>query len=186
MASKLASIRVSGLAVLFSVATCAGADPQQPEKQPSAHLRKIGTKMAARGIPNFRQVNATLYRGGVPSPEALKGLKKMGVDFVVDMRGGQSEAEETAVTGLGVQYVSLSWLCPFPKDEAFAKFLRLIRENPGENVFVHCRLGDDRTGMAVASYRMAEEGWPAEDAMKEMRKFGFTRMHYGICPWLAG
>ena len=166
--------------------TCVGASAQEAEKQPTKHARKIGTKMAAKGISNFGQVSETLYRGGVPSVDALKGLKKLGVEFVVDMRGGRSETEEAVVTKLGMQYVSLPWRCPFPKDETFAKFLRLIRENPGKKVFVHCRLGDDRTGMAVASYRMAEEGWSAEDAMKEMQAFGFTRVHHGICPWLAG
>ena len=171
---------------MFSVATNVGASPQQTEKHPSAHARKIGTKMAAKGIPNFAQVSPTLYRGGVPSVDALKGLKKLGVDFVVDMRGGRSETEEAVVTQLGMQYVSLPWRCPFPKDDVFAKFLALIRDNPGKKVFVHCRLGDDRTGMAVASYRMAEEDWTAEEAMDEMRAFGFTKVHHGICPWLAG
>lgn len=163
-----------------------GASAQETQKEPSKHARKIGTKMAAKGIPNFGQVSDTLYRGGVPSVDALKGLKKLGVEFVVDMRGGRSETEEAVVTKLGMQYVSLPWRCPFPKDETFAKFLTLIRENPRKKVFVHCRLGDDRTGMAVASYRMAEEGWSAAEAMEEMQAFGFSRVHHGICPWLAG
>ncbi len=50
---------------------------------------------------------------------------------------------------------------------------------------MHCRLGDDRSGMAVAAYRMAEEGWSADEAMKEMRAFGFTGIHHAICPGLA-
>ena len=171
---------------MLSVVSSVGATPQKAEKEPSGHSRKIGTKMAEQGIPNFGQVSPTLYRGGVPSVDALKGLKKLGVGFVVDMRGGRSETEEAVVTQLGMQYVSLPWRCPFPKDEVFAKFLTLIRENPDKKVFVHCRLGEDRTGMAVASYRMAEEGWSAEDAMKEMRAFGFSKAHHAICPWLAG
>jgi len=32
---------------------------------------------------------------------------------------------------------------------------------------------------------MAIEGWSAEEAMKEMQTFGFTRAHYFICPGLA-
>ncbi len=61
----------------------------------------------------------------------------------------------------------------------------LLRENPNKKVFVHCRLGDDRTGMMIAAYRMAEEGWTAAEARKEMEKFGFTRWHHLICPGLA-
>lgn len=140
--------------------------------------------MATEGIPNFGQVSPTLYRGGQPSTEALKGLKKMGVDIVVDLRGGHNKSEQAAVAQQGMQYVSIPSHCPFPKDETFARFLKVIRENPGKRIFVHCRLGDDRTGMAVASYRMAEEGWSANDAMKEMKAFGFDSLHHAICPGL--
>jgi hypothetical protein len=39
--------------------------------------------------------------------------------------------------------------------------------------------------MAVAAYRMAEEGWSAAEAMNEMRAFGFAGVHHVICPTLA-
>jgi hypothetical protein len=62
----------------------------------------------------------------------------------------------------------------------------LLRKNPGKKIFVHCRLGDDRTGMMIASYRMAQEGWSAEKAEKEMEKFGFSFTHRRlICPGLS-
>ena len=61
----------------------------------------------------------------------------------------------------------------------------MLRDNPNKKVFVHCRLGDDRTGMMIAAYRMAE-GWRANDAMREMQAFGFSRAHRLICPRLAG
>jgi hypothetical protein len=32
---------------------------------------------------------------------------------------------------------------------------------------------------------MAEENWSAEEAMNEMRSFGFTKSHHYICPSLA-
>jgi protein-tyrosine phosphatase len=137
--------------------------------------------MKAKGIPNFGQVSPHLYRGGLPSGEGLPALKKLGVDIVVDMRG-RNKGEEATVKKLGMEYVAIPSHCPFPKDETFAKFLKVIREHPGKKVFVHCRLGDDRTGMAVASYRMAEEGWSAQEAMKEMKAFGFSAVHHVICP----
>ena len=45
------------------------------------------------------------------------------------------------------------------------------------------RYGDDRTGMMIAAYRMAVEGWTAEEARKEMNAFGF---HNVICASLVG
>jgi len=32
---------------------------------------------------------------------------------------------------------------------------------------------------------MAEEGWSADEALKEMKMFGFTAAHPVICPGLA-
>ena len=85
-----------------------------------------------------------------------------------------------------MQYVSIPWRCPFPKDEVFVKFLKLLRDNPAKKVFVHCRLGDDRTGMMVASYRMAMQGWTADEAMLEMEQFGYSSVHrFALCPRLA-
>ena len=48
-----------------------------------------------------------------------------------------------------------------------------------------CRLGDDRTGMAVAAFRMANQDWSAQEAMEEMGAFGFTKIHHIMCPLLA-
>jgi len=135
-------------------------------------------------VPNFGKVTPNLFRGALPSTEGLEALKKLGIGVVVDLRG-RSQSEEAAAAKLGMQYIAIPSHCPFPKDEPFAKFLRVIRENPDKKVFVHCRLGDDRTGMAVAAYRMAEEGWTADEAMKEMKTFGFSAVHHAMCPGLA-
>src|SRR5450631_336926 len=73
---------------------------------------------------------------------------------------------------------------PFSNRQTVCPLLRLVEQNSEKKIFVHCRLGDDRTGMAVAAYRMAEEGWSADEAMNEMRLLGFTRAHHAICPTL--
>lgn len=145
----------------------------------------MGSRKNYVGLPNFGEVTPHLYRGGQPGADGLKALKKMGVSIVVDMRGGKSSHEKAAVEELGMEYVSIPWHCPFPSDEPFARFLRLMQENPKKKVFVHCRLGDDRTGMAVAAYRIGIEGWSADDALKEMELFGYSKVHHAICPGLG-
>jgi tyrosine-protein phosphatase SIW14 len=145
----------------------------------------IATRQKVNGISDFAEVSPQLYRGAQPGRAGIESLKKMGVGIVVDMRGGRNKSEKAAVQKAGMQYVSISWHCPFPSDKPFAKFLELIDENPKKKVFVHCRLGNDRTGMAVAAYRMAEQGWSADDAMNEMQTFGFSGVHHVICPGLA-
>jgi protein tyrosine/serine phosphatase len=137
-----------------------------------------------KNLPNFGEATTTLYRGGQPSKRGFRILAKMGVNIVVDLRGSR-DSERKIVTHLRMQYVALPWQCSFPKDKTFAQFLTLLRKNRGKKIFVHCRVGDDRTAMMIASYRMAEEGWSAEKAEKEMEKFGFSFTHRRlICPGL--
>lgn len=168
--------RVAFLVILL--AFCTAAVPQQ--NRPA--LRSVPRHTKVTGIANFGEVTATLYRGGYPSPQGLESLKKMGVSIIIDMRGGASKAEGSAATGLGMQYISIPWRCPFPTDKPFARFLKIINDNQGKKIFVHCRLGDDRTGLAIATYRMANEGWSPDEAMNEMKEFGFTGIHRFICP----
>ncbi|HEY6373558.1 MAG TPA: tyrosine-protein phosphatase [Candidatus Sulfotelmatobacter sp.] len=186
MKSRIHFVSAAAFVLLLSSALCWSAVPYQVDKTiPSPAEPAMGTRLHARGVLNFAEVTPGLYRGAQPSREGLEALKNLGINLIVDLRGSASKDEEATAKKLGMQYVSIPSHCPFPKDEPFAKFLRVIRENPAKKVFVHCRLGDDRTGMAVASYRMAEEGWSAEEAMKEMRTFGFSAVHHAMCPGLA-
>jgi protein tyrosine phosphatase (PTP) superfamily phosphohydrolase (DUF442 family) len=125
----------------------------------SPKTRVIGRRLREKGVPNFGEVTPTLYRGGLLNTAGLRALAKMGINVVVDTHANDESEEK--------------------------KFLKVLHENQGKKVFVHCRLGDDRTGMMVAAYRMADEGWSADEAMNEMREFGFTRPHHLICPGLA-
>ena len=152
----------------------------------SQHEPAIGQKLTVKGLSNLGEVTPFLYRGAQPSPEGLEALAKMGVKVVVNARVTKDRREEQEVTRLGMQYVPIPWHCAHPKDKVFAKFLAILRENPAQKVFVHCELGKDRTGMMIASYRMAEEGWSAHDAMREMQAFGFNTVHHAMCPGLAG
>jgi tyrosine-protein phosphatase SIW14 len=181
--------KAGALVLLFSLAISLDAAPQQTAQQTSPPAnspaaRAMGIRWQAKGIPNFGKVTPNLYRGGLPNNQGMQALQKLGVNVVVDMRG-RNKDEEAVATKLGMQYVAIPSHCPFPQDGTFAKFLKVIQDNPGKKVFVHCRLGDDRTGMAVASYRMADEGWSADEAMKEMKAFGFSTFHHAICPGLA-
>ncbi len=142
-----------------------------------------GKHLEENGVRNFGQVTPTLYRGGQPTAEGFETLARVGINIIVDT--GRSKRDEGIVEKLGMTYVSLPWYCPFPKDKVFDRFVELIRKNPRKKIFVHCRFGDDRTGMMIAAYRMAEDGWTAKQAMQEMREFGYTPIHHLMCPGLS-
>ena len=180
----LSNQKCVGFATIAIVATmfiAARAQVQIPVTSGTRHA--FAQRLSLQGVPVFAQVTPTLYRGAQPTNEGLRNLAEMGVTIVVDQRGSRSEREQ--VTKLGMQYVAIPWHCPLPEDAIFARFLTLLRGNPGAKVFVHCLSGQDRTGMQIAAYRMAEQGWSAQEAKREMEAFGFSRTHRWRCPGLS-
>ena len=138
-------------------------------------------KLNLAGVHNFGEVTATLFRGAQPTAEGFAALHKQGIEIIVDFRNDQSEAEERLVEAQGMKWISLPWDCHHPNDEQVAQFLSLVRDHPTTKIFAHCRYGVDRTGMMIAAYRMAEQGWTAEQARQEMEKFGFDFIHSTWC-----
>lgn len=137
-----------------------------------------GEKLHIEGIHNAGKINDVLFRGAQPDENGLAKLKKLGVTTIVDLRGEDREKyewERKEAESLGIRFVHLavSGWAP-PSDEQVAQFLALFREDQHQKVFVHCRFGDDRTGVFVAAYRMAVDKWLPEQAMSEMYFFGFN------------
>jgi protein tyrosine phosphatase (PTP) superfamily phosphohydrolase (DUF442 family) len=151
-------------------------------QSPAKVEHSIAEKKRVAGVPNFGQVTPNLYRGAQPSTKGFESLAKMGVNIVVDLRAGtEGNSEEKDVTKSGMKFVGIPWTCTSPKDGDFAKFLTVLRDNPDKKVFVHCHVGVDRTGMMIAAYRMSEQGWTADEALREMRAFGFSSFHQFMC-----
>jgi tyrosine-protein phosphatase SIW14 len=169
-------------------AASAGAHSAVSDAKPApANAEHAIAKMIpVKGIPKFGEVSAQLYRGGQPSSEGLAFLADLGVGIIVNLRPGDHPEEEEEASRLGMRYVSIPWQCYHPNDAAIAGFLTVLRENPGKKIFVHCELGSDRTGMSIAAYRMSAQGWSAEEAMTEMRVYGFSSSHHLTCRGLAG
>jgi tyrosine-protein phosphatase SIW14 len=136
-----------------------------------------GEKLKIHGVPNPGKINEGLYRGAQPNEQGLAELKKLGITTIVDLRAedrGKSEWERQQAEKLGMRFVHIP-IAGFaaPTNEEVAQFLSLFRDSQ-QRVFVHCLLGEDRTGVFVATYRMSVQKWPVAQAMREMNSFGFN------------
>jgi protein tyrosine/serine phosphatase len=102
----------------------------------------------------------------------------MGIKSVLDLRGGwiHKPRERKWVEAAGMQYFSvrLSGIFP-PKKMQIARILALLQDPAQGPYYVHCRRGYDRSGMVIASYRIAHDHWTNEQAMEEARSFGLNR-----------
>jgi protein-tyrosine phosphatase len=141
---------------------------------------------AIPGVSNYAQVSPFLHRGAQPTVEGFEELKRRGVVAIVDLRFLHDDnafyrpmLEQTGPWHY-LQLREPAWYPTWtPNADQIAKTLAAFRAVSNRPVFVHCQHGSDRTGCAVAAFRMVEEGWPPGPAFAEMQNFG-THVSYFI------
>ena len=115
----------------------------------------------------------------------MQALKAMGVKTIVSLRVPTRVIawESEKAKALGMDFVSLP-ISNYaePSDTDVKKFLAIVTDPQRQPVFVHCREGRLRTGALMASYRVREEGWRAEDAYAEAQQLGFNARHLWYLP----
>ncbi len=141
-------------------------------------IPSFGVKLSVEGVPNAGKLNDRLFRGAQPKSRAFAALQKLGITTIVDLRSEnlpkiQWERGEAQAAGLRFVHIPVNGWSP-PTPEQVAEFLSIFSQDPQQKVFVHCHFGDDRTGVLVATYRIAIDHWSAEQAIKEMSRFGFN------------
>lgn len=137
---------------------------------------------ASEGIPNFARVTPALFRGAQPDERGLASLARLGVRTVINLRmpADTWPGEEAAARAQGLTYVNVPLPgLSAPTDAQVAQVLGLIATSPSP-VFVHCEHGADRTGTIIASYRMQQDGWTAEQAFAEAKLYGFSALQFGM------
>jgi uncharacterized protein (TIGR01244 family) len=129
-------------------------------------------------LPNFQKVDDRVYRGAQPSEAGFQELARRGIRTVIDLRdiGEHSQAdEEKIVATSGMRYISIPMHgLSTPKEDKVSAVLALLRDPANGPVFVHCKRGADRTGMVVAVYRIASQGWDNGKALHEAKSYGMS------------
>ncbi len=135
------------------------------------------------GIKNFCIVSkASLWRGGKPNDLGAAWLINNGIKSVVNLEllhddlpsltsAKVASNDTTEVTYFKVRnWEPIAAISPKRQDQHVARFLAIMAVSP-KPVYVHCRSGQNRTGVNVAAYRMLVEGMDTEDAVAEMKAF---------------
>lgn len=138
------------------------------------------------GVPNLFRVSDRLYRSAQPTDAGMARLPALGIKTVVNLRAFHSDRDEVAGTGLDQVHLHVTAWHP-ERAEAVA-FLRVMADPRRAPVLVHCQHGSDRTGAFCALYRMAVEGWTADEAVREMTAggHGFHSVFDNLPEWIAG
>lgn len=129
-------------------------------------------------ISRFCQVTQNiLWRGAKPDKEGITWLIEHGVRTIVNLEmfhDDLSLIEQLDLTipkPLEINYFRVKdWeplpvLAPSVEDEHVVLFLAIASQQAYQPVYVHCRSGQNRTGVMVAAYEIIIEGNPNTDAV---------------------
>lgn len=131
----------------------------------------------------FRTFSQQIYAGGEPSVKDLDYLRNiLGVKSILSLDQGASSRIDPKVKALKMEHVSVP-LNPQPSTiEEGARYLQRQIVNILSNrqpIYVHCEHGRDRTGFALAMYRILHDGWTCQRAISEAQHWGYGQ---GISP----
>ncbi len=136
------------------------------------HQWRIST---ARNVSEVRA--GVLYHSGQPEGDVLVALRdRYHIRTVISLnRPSDAEvakAEEDFYRANGIRFIRIREGRAFTKSQA-DQFLVTVQDPSCQPVLVHCEQGRDRSGYAVAYYRIAVEHWTFEAAIAEARENGF-------------
>jgi tyrosine-protein phosphatase SIW14 len=170
-----AAVRDLGLVMLLLAIAVAWPSPSPGS---TAAAQVAGTSTTT--LENFGKVNDNYYRGSQPRENEIEQLKRLGVKTIIDLRGDREPREAEWVSKAGMQYFNIPMKAARrATDKQTAYFLSLVNDPKNGPVYVHCKGGRHRTGALTAVYRITHDGWTADQAFDEMKRYDFNDRFFG-------
>ncbi len=162
--------------ILFLFLNIQGKADQAQKNRPI----KWAVAVSLPGVANFYKVSDVLYRGAQPEEKGIAELQKLGIKTIVNFRHSKKDVQW--VKGTNLNYYQLTTSAEFPSKKKFRRFLAIMANPANWPVFVHCKHGSDRTGVAIALYRVKIQKWTVTDALDEMVHggYGFHKIYYHL------
>lgn len=159
-----------GMTLLFGCAT--------PQALPDACASPLSQAITNSCVV----VPHTLWRGSKPDADGATALVSLGVRTVVNLELLHDDldafraAQPTTARSVRIDYFRIrDWepnvvIAPALLDSHVADFLAIVKTE-AKPIYVHCRAGQNRTGVMIAAYRVLVEGASSESAIAEMQRY---------------
>jgi protein tyrosine/serine phosphatase len=159
---RLSIVSTSTTAVIIALAILSVAQTTQSDKSSKIQIK------------NFGCINETLYRGAQPKETDYADLAAMGIKTVIDLQRDDTTPEQALVEAQGMKFYRIPMSDrSSPTAEQAVQFLKIVNDPANQPVFVHCAGGRHRTGAMSAVYRITHDGWSADQAYLEMKRYDF-------------
>lgn len=128
--------------------------------------------------PNkFRRIVDNIYAGGAPSPSQLRELvKNLGIKYLISLDNESAIKLASTAADLKIKHI----IIPInPSASRLDDNLRYLIKNIDkilsnfQPVYIHCLQGQDRTGLALAIFRMKKYNYSSKEAISEVKKFNY-------------
>lgn len=177
------SLTVTLLLSLFTATIWSGHPAYAEPLSPSASLPETAHSSEhiynLPGLSNVGRIAPGVLRGAQPKKEGYATLKAMGIRTVIDMRTTENERKQVEAAGMKAIAIPIHMTRDGLKEKV-EQVVAVMADPANQPVFVHCRHGQDRTGVVVAAFRMKQQGWRLSDAESEMQAFGFNDVWFNF------
>ena len=160
-------------AVLAAAVLASPAFPQQVVAPTAASARPANwaEPVTLEGVPNLHRLTPMLYRSEQPTALGMRNLQELGIRTVINLRAFNDDASRVKGTSLRTERVRIfTW---HVDDRHVIDVMRILQNQANGPFLIHCQHGADRTGLMSAMYRVLEQGWSKEDALKELADGGY-------------
>ena len=172
---RLCALLVIGL--LTNISDCASASQAVISERPAEWATPVA---AVAGLPNLFRVNANLYRVAQPTREGFSYLSTLTslyqtdrpIKTILSLRDANDDFKFNPIHST-LELKQIRFHTWHPEDEDVLAFLSIVNNPELQPVLVHCKHGSDRTGMMIAIYRIAYDGWSKQQAIDEMIHGGY-------------
>src|SRR5260370_20588910 len=117
------------------------------------------------------KVTDTLTRGSRLDEAGLADLKKRGFKGVVNLCKEYDDSDKVKAAGLIPLHLPILDNTA-PPEAMMKQFLDFTNDPANQPTYVHCEAGMCRTGGSLACCRMGMQGWTADQAVEDGKKFG--------------
>ncbi len=123
---------------------------------------------------NFYQVTPSIYRSAMPDQRKLKIIQAQHISTVISLI--KEDDKQWLGDKTNINYISYPIHADRVTDDDVLYILRTIKQSlsKGEAVLLHCKHGQNRTGLFVAMYRIVNQRWTKQHAIWEMANVGYS------------
>lgn len=142
----------------------------------SSQAEILNQELTIEKIPNQQMVDGSIMRGGRPEMSDLAELKQMGYKTIINLENDAKviAAEKAYALQLGFHYIENRMnASAVPNDQEMEKLIAIMADSRNYPLYIHCKHGQDRTGLVVGLHRVFNDKWKPDVAYQEMLDIGF-------------